>query len=56
MHTITRTHCAAPLNKSRIAAGDWNLLDLGFLDALASLRPGWSSDQYFLVVKIDSPN
>ena len=35
-----------------MAAGDWNLLDLGFLDALGSLGPGWSTDQYFLVVKI----
>ena len=53
MHTITRTHCAAPLKvKSRIAAGEWNLLDLGFLDALGSLGPDWSTDQYFLVVKI----
>ena len=37
IHTITRTHCAAQLNKNRIVAGDWNLLDLGFLDALGSL-------------------
>ena len=55
MHTITRTHWAPPLGESKIAAGDWNLLDLGFLDALGSLGPGWSTDQYFLVVKIDSP-
>ena len=52
MHTITRTHCAAPLNKSKIAAGDENLLDLGFLDAVVSSGPGRSTDQYFLVVKI----
>ena len=44
MHTITRTHCAAPLNKSKIAAGDGNLLDLGFLNALASLGPRWSTE------------
>ena len=56
MHTITRTHCAAPLNKSRIAAGDRILSDLGFLDALATLGPDWSTGQYFLVVKIGSPN
>ena len=35
-----------------VAAGDWNLLDLGFLDAVVSSGPGWSTDQNFLVVKI----
>ena len=49
MHSITRTHSAAPLDKSKIAAGDENLLDLGFLDAVVSSGPGWSTDQYFLV-------